>query len=141
MSKEIKVTTDLDAVNENYLGKFDYQDLEKVFKKLGVPAAWKAGKKKVDMIKEAMSQLTFLKSALDTSETKTEKVVEVKAEVKEVKKETVAKAVNIDTEQKIINLKQRIKNIDANLDNNVVSHRTILLQKRKEAEDELKKLA
>ena len=139
MSKELNVTKNLDEVNVEYLKKFDYQDLSTVFKELGVPSAWKAGKKKVDLIKEAISQLSFLKKALkkNDEESEVEKKDVEKVEVKktEVKKEGKKEVVK-DNDAKEALLK-RMANIDANLKNNVPAHRLILLGKKRAIEAEL----
>ena len=158
MSEEkIKVTSNLDQVNESYLDNFQYQDLEAVFKKLGVPNAFKGGKKKVDLIKEALKQISFLKAAqlknVKKDEPKTlyekakdfmsgeKEVVKEVEVVKVVKEKVVGKpALKSDDELKEVLIK-RLANLNANLKNNVPSHRSILIGKITDTEAALSKLA
>ena len=146
MSEEkIKVTSNLDQVNESYLDNFKYQDLQAVFKQLGVPNAFKGGKKKDDLIKEALKQVSFLKAAQSKNVEKDDVkgvVKEVVAEVvKEVEEKVVEKpALKSDDELKEILIK-RLANLNANLNNNVPSHRSILIGKITETEAALSKLA
>lgn len=147
LEEKIKVTSNLDQVNESYLDNFKYQDLEAVFKKLGVPNAFKGGKKKSDLIKEALKQISFLKAAQSKNVKKDDdkgvvKEIKEKVEVVKVVAEKVVEkpASKSDDELKEVLIK-RLANLNANLNNNVPSHRSILIGKITDTEAALSKLA
>lgn len=147
MSKELEVTKNLDEVNEDYLNKFQYQDLEQVLKKIGVPSAFVKGNKKIDIIKEALHQLTFLKSALNKSKEKLvkptiiEKVKDALGIDKTDVEKVVEKAPVLKDDEKKAGLLKSLANIESNLKNGVEQHRIILLKKREGIKKELDKLA
>lgn len=133
-------------INEAYLEKFKYHELKEELEKLGVNKAFKPGKTKEAIIKEAISQLAILKNLKKEGAEGTEKqlekirakqIEEAKEKEKEVKKITESKK-----EKSLSNLKKKkfsldilkrnLQVIDANLINGKGEQRLILLKKREE---------
>jgi DNA-binding transcriptional regulator GbsR (MarR family) len=143
MSTEIKQPITYESLSE-----VAYGDLLATFKELGVESAWKPGKKKSDMIQNALGQLTVIKQGLaeGKSQEEIDQSLEVQKTIQEeapqkakeeeeakdkVKEEIVSK--DLSKEQ----IEAAIKNIDANLKGGASTHRLILLAKRKALQEQL----
>lgn len=138
-------------ISEIYLNKIAYGDLKKEFEEIGVPEAFKPGKKKDWLIKEALGQLALLKELKEKGiENKDILINELKVErskqLKEVenKKEKEIEVKNIEEAKSVSDLEKGIRekdhslnilqkskeSIDVNLAMNIKGQRKLLLQKR-----------
>ncbi len=122
------------------------EPLKEQLAKFGVGQAWKPGRKKADIIKEALEKISMVKSLIDKGMTQSEidehfyKKDELKKE--ELKKELVKKSIE---EAKLLkekekqeaqkdyskeDLEKRIKNIEGNLKGATEHQRVLLFEKK-----------
>jgi len=123
-----------------------YKEMQAKFEELGVPEVWKPGKKKETMILEAIEKLNLIKS-LENAGLEKDDIEKAVSKVKD-NKEELAKAEALKEAQekealekaqteKAVELKltlpqieKNLKNIEANLKNNIPSQRVLLLNKK-----------
>ena len=146
MEQNPNIIIDTDLLNETYLDGFKYHELKEQLDKLGVGKAFKVGKKKDVIIKEALSQLAILKNlkeeGVDESEALAKldelRLEEIK-EIEVVKAEEFVKAEEMkeegikEIEKKEYDLEVLEKNlaiVNANLKLNIKPQRLILLAKK-----------
>ncbi len=130
-----------------------YQKLKDILDEQGISKAWKPGTRKADIIANA---LELYKEVKDEARKDALKDQDPETPVEKDPEKAILPPVEPDSETKIIPqyakskliadglskevLEKNLKNIDANLKNNIPSHRAILLAKRQEIEDLLEKL-
>jgi hypothetical protein len=136
------------------LEQIKYQDLQAKFEGLGIPEVWRQGAKKAVMIEAAIEKLTIVKSLENLNKTPEEIAEELStrdSKLEEIQKEetlALAKAEE-DNDSKLIDdikklklnrvqIEKNLSNIKAGLQNNIASHRGILLKKKAMLEDLLK---
>lgn len=139
MSDKIKVEdVKENEVTKQVLEKVDYGNFQELFKKLNIESVWRAGKKKVDMISQAIEALK-IKKGLEQSGSKEEvidiikqneedrktKESEQKVKSKSELRETIEKA-NLSQTQ----IKRNLGNIGRALNDNFQPHRKTLLEKK-----------
>ena len=134
------------TITEQELSEVKYHDLLATFKSLGVEDAWRAGKKKTTMIKDAIEKLNIVRSLEDKGisqdDVKEErlKIEDAKEQAKQVE---VAKAIEdqekADQLQKKTIIKSKytkeqlevnLRNIKLNLLQAIPSQRTMLIKKQ-----------
>jgi len=133
-------------INESYLDGFKYHELKEQLDKIGVGKAFKVGKKKDIIIKEALSQLAILKKLkkegvnedealaqldiLRAEEVKEIEVVKAEEIVKgeEQKKKEIKKIEEKEYDVEV--LKRNLEIVNANLKLNIEPQRLILLAKK-----------
>ena len=134
------------TITEQELSEVKYHDLLATFKSLGVEDAWRAGKKKTTMIKDAIEKLNIVRSLEDKgiaeADVKEErlKIEDAKEQAKQVE---VAKAIEdqekADQLQKKTIIKSKytkeqlevnLRNIKLNLLQAIPSQRTMLIKKQ-----------
>ena len=134
------------TITEQELSEVKYQDLLATFKSLGVEDAWRPGKKKTTMIKDAIEKLNIVRSLEDKgiaeADVKEErlKIEDAKEQAKQVE---VAKAIEdqekADQLQKKTIIKSKytkeqlevnLRNIKLNLLQAIPSQRTMLIKKQ-----------
>ena len=134
------------TITEQELSEVKYQDLLATFKSLGVEDAWKPGRKKTTMIKDAIEKLNIVRSLEDKGisqdDVKEErlKIEDAKEQAKQVE---VAKAIEdqekADQLQKKTIIKSKytkeqlevnLRNIKLNLLQAIPSQRTMLIKKQ-----------
>ena len=134
------------TITEQELSEVKYQDLLATFKSLGVEDAWKPGRKKTTMIKDAIEKLNIVRSLEDKgiaeADVKEErlKIEDAKEQAKQVE---VAKAIEdqekADQLQKKTIIKSKytkeqlevnLRNIKLNLLQAIPSQRTMLIKKQ-----------
>ena len=138
MSDKIKIEElNENEITEQVLTNVAYGDFQALFKKIGIDTIFRAGKKKVDMIKEAIGALK-IKKELEQQGSKEEIVDVIKknqeakdkeeTEQKEKSQSDLEKAIkemDLSPEQ----IANNIRNIKGMLKDNFQAHRPILLQK------------
>jgi hypothetical protein len=119
---------------EALLNKTPYHALKEEFKKLGIEDVWKGGKKKTDMIKEAVEKLAKIKGEIDkglTEEEAIEKLPEIEALEQEVIEAEVIEAEVVEeirVEEKVSEL-ELLHTVDGKL--NVESIKASILKSKK----------
>lgn len=135
-------------INYEYLNAIKYHELEEELKKHGIESAWRGGKKKEDIIQDALTKLVSIKELVrdGVEEQDIEAQLDVlKAQEQEEVKPDLLDLEIIDAETIIVEkkevsenklskaqLEKVLINIDKNLKFGVSQHRVILLKKRKE---------
>ena len=134
------------AVSIETLNEVKYGDLLAKFTELGIPEAWKPGKKKSAMIKTAIEKLAIIRSledrGLDQQEVAEQLIVaeDKKLQADEQKQLEAAQAQEVADKaivQKVQKssltqdqIKQNLRTIESNLKSNIPAHRDILLKKQ-----------
>jgi ERCC4-related helicase len=141
------------VINFEYLNAIKYGELEKKLNELGVADSWVGGKKKVEIINDAISKLAKLKQLkengvadedaqkeLDLLAAEEEKQAEqALIESQEKEKSDALSALEEVVEQKFTRaqVENSLRLIDVNLKNNVKGQRDTLMRKRKALQDML----
>lgn len=141
--------TEIKNISKEELEKVPYQNLLKKFTELGIKSVWKAGTKKVVLIKAALDKIESINKIISENKDIKEEDIEKKLELEEVKdkdlkeEELVTTAKDkADKEKKIIEeetnelnnysskqLHEMLLNLNHNLNHGLEVHRDILLKK------------
>lgn len=133
-------------ITKEQLEQVAYKDLLSKFKELGLPEVWKPGKKKAEMIKEALEKLDLVKSLenaglesqdiekavakVDQQKEQQQRAEELKlAEEKEAAEQKVVEQI-VELKLTLPQIQKNLANIEANLKNNVTAQRNTLLLKK-----------
>ena len=136
------------VINYEYLNALKYHELEEELKKHGIESAWRGGKKKEDIIQDALTKLVSIKElvrdGVEEQDIEAQLDVLTAQEQEKVKPDLldleIIDAETIIVEKKEVSenklskaqLEKVLINIDKNLKFGVSQHRVILLKKRKE---------
>lgn len=134
------------AVSIETLSEVKYGDLLATFTELGIPEAWRPGKKKSAMIKAAIEKLAIIRSledrGLDQQEVAEQLIVAQDKQLQADEQEQLEIAQEQEVADKAIaqnvqkagltqdQIKQNLKTIASNLMSNIPAHRDILLKKQ-----------
>lgn len=136
-----------EVVTEEYLNGFKYQDLPKVFEKIGIKEVFKPGTKKAELIAQAVDQASKLKKIKESGAKEEDiatqlEILNQKSSIEKIELEKVElEEKSIKEESNIKALKEKglskediVKNINIiniNLKMGIPSQRESLLQKKK----------
>ena len=125
------------VINFEYLNAIKYGELEKKLNELGVADSWVGGKKKVEIINDAISKLAKELDLLAAEEEKQAEQALIESQERE--KSDALLALEEVVEQKFTRaqVENSLRLIDVNLKNNVKGQRETLMRKRKALQDML----